>query len=225
MSEYQVAGAVHGGSGQVRSGRDDFRKLAITPDGSLFAASYLDALAREGRIFVANDADENDRVTGATSFAATTPTFLLDVPNGTVAIPLYVKLVQAGTVAGDFITVHVSADNGSRYTSGGTAEDVNSSRTDNPTSPACTLYSTGGSAIVAAAATTRLTILDHYKMPEDVDLASADAAGNWQYKWRPAYPIYVVGAGAFLVNTYAGTTGPTWEWTVAWAEIPESELN
>ena len=219
-----IRGAVHGGSGNARATRDAFRRVAITPDGALFAADYMHALAREGRIYVARDGDENDRVTGATSFAATTPTFLLDVPNGTIAIPLYVKLVQAGSVAGDFITVHNSIDNGSRYSSGGTAETVKSTRTDNPASPASTLYSTAGSAITAGAATASLAIVDHYKMPEDVDIGSADAAGNWEYEWRPAFPIYVVGAGAWLINTYAGTTGPTWEWCVVWAEIPESEL-
>ena len=57
-------------------------------------------LAADGRIFYASDADQNDMVTGQTSFAATTPTFLLSVASGTTVIPLMMKLAQSGSVAG-----------------------------------------------------------------------------------------------------------------------------
>lgn len=221
-----IRGVVHGGSGVARAGRDAFRSVAVTPNGVLFAADYLHALAREGRIFVARDADEDDTITGATSYAATTPTFLLAVPDNTIAIPLWVGLVQAGTVAGGNISVHISADNTNLYSSGGTAETgVKSTRTDNPTSPLSTLYSTAGSAITAAAATTSRIVLHHARIAPDVDPASADAQ-NFDFLWDGSkFPIYVVGAGSFLVYTYAATTGPTWRWSIGWAEVPESELN
>src|SRR5690349_4912055 len=105
-------------------------------------------LALDGRLFVAGDADENDMVTGQTSFAATTPTFLLQVPSGTTCLPLSVDLSQSGTVAGGDITVVIEVDDIDRYSSGGTAETIFSpTKTSGPTSapvartPACVLYS------------------------------------------------------------------------------------
>lgn len=216
-----VRGAAHNGVGQPRAARMNSIAQGMTADGSAFHADYLHALAREGRIFVARDGDEDDTVTGQTSFAATTPTFLLDVPNGTVAIPLWVRLVQVGSVAGGAISVHISADNLSRYSSGGTSETISSTRTDTGTALS-TLYS----GATAAAATARNIIVDHAVIAPDVAPASADAQ-KFDYLWTPhsSAPLYVVGLGAFLVFTYAASTGPTWRWSVGWAEIPESELN
>ncbi len=45
-----------------------------------FNADISWRLAIEGRFFYASDADQNDYVTGQTSFANTTPTFLLENP-------------------------------------------------------------------------------------------------------------------------------------------------
>lgn len=221
-----VRGVVHNAAGQAHAGRDAWRNLSLTPDGSLFAASHLDALAREGRVFVASDADENDVITGATSYAATTPTLLLEVPNGKVALPLWVALQQSGSVAGGNISVAVSFDIISRYTSGGTAETIRSTRSDHPLTPGCTLYSTGGSAIVAPAAS-RAQGLFFQTIMQDVALVATDIplpfANNGV--WRPPAPLYLVGPAALLVFTYAATTGPSWLWSVGWAEIDESELN
>lgn len=219
MGDIYLQGAVHSGDGQPRGTLDTLRRFSVTADGSIFAASYLDALAREGRIYVASDGDENDTVTGQTSYAATSPTFLLSVPDDVVAIPLFVRLVQAGTVAGDNISVAISADNTDLFSSGGTSENIDSTRTDAPRTPSSTLRS----GATASAATSNRIILDHVVLAEDVDPASADAQ-KFDYLWTPSVPVYVVGAGSFLVYTYAATTGPTWRWAIGWAEIPESEL-
>ena len=220
MAEY-IEGAVHGGANNSRSAKDAHRKLAIDAGGAVL--STLDVWAREGRVFVARDGDENDTVLGATSYAATTPTFLLVIPDDTVGIPLSVRLVQVGTVAGDNISVHISADSTNLFSSGGTSETIKSTRTDNTRNSAATFYS----AATAAAATASRIVLDHDVIAEDVDPASADAA-RFDYLWTPATngmgPVYLVGPASFLVYTYAATTGPTWRWSVVWAEIPESEL-
>lgn len=219
-----IRGVVHSGSGQSRSARDAFRAPALTPDGSLFSSDYLHMLSREGRIFCSRDADEDDTIAGQTSFAATTPTLLLAVPDEYIAIPLWVRLVQTGSVAGGAISIHVTADNTNRFSSGGTTQTVKSLRTDNPVATGCTLYS----APTAAAATASVVIVDHDIIAADVAPASADAQ-RFDYLWTPGKnggaPIYVVGAGCFMVFTYAASTGPTWLWSIGWAEIPESELN
>ena len=194
------------------------RVVRGTADGSLYVSSWLDGLADEGRIYDAADADENDTVTGQTSFVATTPTFLLRVPDKTTAIPLCLKLVQAGSVAGDFIQIHVSTDNADRYSSGGTSEAVLSSRTDNPHTNACTFY-TGATASAGYGIT-----IDHETLAEDIDPASADAAPAFSYLWLPRVPRRLVGPAAFLVYTYATSTAPTWRWAFSWAEIPSSAI-
>ena len=204
---------------EVAYGEGLSTKARLSKAGDLIALPSLEHLGRAGRIFIASDADQNDTVTGQTSFANTTPTFLLNVPSGTTAMPLYVCLVQAGTVAGAAIDVIFEIDNANRYSSGGTAETVLASRTDAPVTNASTLYS-GATATAAYG-----VAFDHIlAIPADVAPAITEIYEYHQIKWRPPVPIYVVGPGAFLVYTYAGTTGPTWNWAVAWAEIPTTSI-
>ena len=101
-------------------------------------------LAGEGRTFYASDADQDDKLTGQTSFANTTPTLFLRVPVGTVAIPGLVALGQSGTVAGDAITVIIEIDNEDRLNTGGTSETRFNARTGGAQLPTaqCTVLST-----------------------------------------------------------------------------------
>lgn len=192
--------------------------------GAVFTAEYLWNLAYQGRIYVASDADENDTITGGTSFAATTPTLLLDVPAGTTAVPLGLNLRQVGTVAGGTISIALAVETTKiRYSSGGTSEtNIIATRTDKPVKERCTLYSTSGSAITAAAAGTAVALY-HDVLAEDVAPVSADAA-RFTVDWAADSPWLLVGPAAFLVFTYAATTGPTWRWVVKWAELPSSDL-
>ena len=202
---------------------DATKLLRVTRDGMLLA-DYLTNLALQGRIFLASDADENDTITGATSYAATTPMLVLDVPSGTTAIPLSLNLRQAGTVAGGIITVTIAIETAKiRYSSGGTAEtNIISSRTDKPVSPKCTLYSLP----TAAAAGTAAAIF-HDIVAQDVSPASADAQRftiDWPAPGHTFAPKFLVGPASFLVFAYAATTGPTWQWALSFAEVPSSDL-
>lgn len=202
---------------------DATKLLRVTRDGMLLA-NYLDNLGLQGRLFYASDADENDTVTGATSYAATTPLFVLDVPSGTTCIPLSINLRQAGTVAGGIITTTIAIETAKvRYSSGGTAEtNIISTRTDKPVSPRCTLYSLP----TAAAAGTACAIFHDIVAP-DVAPASADAARftvDWPAAGHLYLPKFLVGPASFLVFSYAATTGPTYQWALAWGEIPSSDL-
>ena len=64
-------------------------------------------LAAEGMVFDGSDADQNDPVSGQTSFAATTPTLLIDVPNGTAVIPLEFSLYPITATETDILQVLV----------------------------------------------------------------------------------------------------------------------
>lgn len=174
--------------------------------------------AAEGRIFYASDADQNDLVTGQTSFAATTPTFQLDVPDGTTAIPLLLSLHQTGSVAGATIDVIMEIDNAVRYSTGGTAETKLAARTDAPITSLCTLRS---GATAAAGYGVRI-----FGITVGQDVSSAEGAVN-EIIWTPPGDQldYIVGPGAWNIYTYAGATGPTWFWTVKWMEIPSGWLD
>jgi hypothetical protein len=176
----------------------------------------MEYLAFQGRLFISSDADENDRVTGQTSFAATTPTFLLDVPLGTTAIPLFVNLTQAGSVAGGDIGIAISIDNAGRYTAAsGTAELAYNPRTSSGRTALSALYSGA-----TATAGYGIRVFSAVTSP---DVSPAEAAVQGPY-WSAELPYLIEGPGALLVYTYAASTGPTWEWSIGWAEIPTKDI-
>lgn len=195
----------------------NMKNLRGTWDGAAFTADYLLNLLLQGRVFTASDADENDRVTGQTSFAATTPTFLLHVPNGTKAMPLGVSLGQAGTVAGGDISVMLSFDRVSRYSTGGTSEAVSALRTDRVNTNRCLLYS----GATASGATDARVLLSLGEVPAVAGSGTATRSDSYinLAAFRDFTPPILVGPAAFLVFTYAASTGPTWEWSITWAEL------
>ena len=175
----------------------------------------MEHLAFQGRLFIASDADENDRVTGQTSFAVTTPTFLIDVPSGTTCIPLFVNLTQAGSVAGGDIGIAIAIDNADRYDTGGTSETVYNPRTSSGRANLSTLYSGA-----TATAGYGIRVFSAVTSP---DVSPAEGAVQGPY-WSAELPYLIEGPGALLVYTYAAVTGPTWEWSIGWAEIPTKDI-
>ena len=175
-------------------------------------------LASQGRIFTASDAAANDRVTGQTSFANTTPTFLLQVPDGTTAVPLLVTLGQTGTVAGGAITVIIEMDNADRYSSSGTSETILNNKTGG-------VVSTGNCVLYSGATATNAYGVRNFGVTVGPDVEPAEGISN-EILWTPtSTPEFLVGPASFLIYTFAATTGPTWLWTIKWAEFPEAWLS
>ena len=192
-------------------------KLAgLTTHGLSNIPEYLASI---GRVFYTADADQNDGVVGQTSFADTTPTFLIDVPLGQTVIPLMVNLFQVGTVAGGAISVIVEIDNADRYNTGGTSETTLCSLT--------TGGDLGGTLPTGLGVYSNPTAnagygvrIDSALMAQDTDPAVTESAQR-RYLWTPQAGLdYIVGPGAFVVYTYAATTGPTWWWNLKFAVIP-----
>lgn len=184
--------------------------------GNLFSsdlAGLVSRAAQAGRLVVASDADQNDTVTGQTSFANTTPTFLLNVPSGSCAVPLWVNLMQAGTVAGGDITIFVEADDIAAYSSSGTSETLYYFRNGAGFTSSCAVYS-------GATATAGYGILlDAEVLAADVD-PSVEVVWTGHYLWKATYPFILVGPASFKVFTYAATTGPTWQWSLGFLDLP-----
>ena len=197
---------------------DEANGLPVRLPGSLSVLSrdYLWKAVAEGRVFISADADQNDVVTGQTSFANTTPTFLLDVPAGTVAVPLFANISQAGTVAGDVVSVVIEMDKVKRHASGGTAEKIANARTTPAVNAKCVLYST------ATAAAGYGINLWAAQIGQDVSPAEGAVQGPF---WRPEIPYQLVGPATLLIYAYAGTTGPTIWWSIGWMEMSIDEAN
>ena len=192
--------------------------------------NYQDAfgyLASEGMMYRFSGSTLDATATGATSFATTTPTFLMNVTAGTqyAVIPAEARLFQAGTVAGGAVTVLLEMDNADRYTSGGTAMTTQNVKTTGPAIPSgVAAYSTIGSAITA---TNAVGIrMGGYLLGQDV--SPAEGAVN-EIIWTPQAGTEVLAPTAslgasFLINTFAGTTGPTWFFSLKAAVVPLSWL-
>ena len=193
--------------------------LMITDPLSMFAA--------EGRAFYASDADQNDTVTGQTSFVNTTPMLLLANPaaSGRVIIPLMVSLTQAGTVAGGDIDVLIEIDDAVRYSSGGTQETVFNARTSSPLGATAADGSGSNKGILYSNPTASSGYgISVYRQRLGPDVSPAEGAVQEVF-WAPTGTLdYIDPGGSMLVYTYAAVTGPTWLWTVKWIEIPTAEV-
>lgn len=183
------------------------------------AQNPMSVLAVEGRVFDFNTSAINTTVTGTTTLANTSPTWLLDIPDGVTAIPLLASLQQAGTVAGAAVTVIMEKDNADRYTSGGTAMTVyNDMAKSVPTGVA--MYSRIGSAIVA----TDAYGIQMWAPLVGQDVSPAEGVTN-ELVWTPPGALdFIKGPGAWIINTNAGTTGPTWYGYFKVALVQTTEL-
>lgn len=177
--------------------------------GSIYTADHLWRMADLGRLYVASDADQDDMVTTQTSFANTTPSFLLRVPTGVVAIPLFLNLSQSGTVAGGSIGVVIEMDDVDRYASGGTEETIFNPR-KLPSVPRSKVYSGA-----TASAGYGVRIWGATLAP---DVSPAEGAVQGPF-WKPEMPYFIEGPASFLIYTYAAVTAPTWLWSLGFAEF------
>ena len=119
-------------------------------------------------------------------------------------------------------TVHIEIDNISGRASGGVEETVFNARSDGPRTNQAKLW-TGATATAGYGIN-----LDSWGLPQDVGPAVADD-WNWHQRvWGPmkdlGFPIMLKGPACMKIFTYAATTAPSWLWSIAWAEIDESEL-
>jgi hypothetical protein len=181
---------------------------------SLANGNLMGDLASQGRLFTASAAAANTAVTGATSFATTTATFLLDVPDGTTAFPLRFTSGQTGTVAGGAVNFIVEWDNADRYTSGGTAATALNQMFHGRT-PNCSFYTATGTAITS---TNAYGVRD-MAITTGEDVSPAEGALQ-EVLWTPnAGPIGLRGPAAWLCYAYAASTGPTLWYTFSWGEV------
>ena len=176
-------------------------------------------LALEGRIFAAADADQNDRITGQTTFAVTTPTFTLLNPAGSdvLVLPFFYQLAQTGSVAGGDISIDTEIVAPSSFSSG-TLEKTRNLRMGMAARPTNRglLYST-----VTAASGYGIAV-GHATLAPDV--SPAEGVINI-YEWQAPVGCILDPNTSLNVFTVAASTGPTFGWHFVWAELPLSWMS
>lgn len=171
-------------------------------------------IALSGYVFVAADADQNDRVTGQTSFANTTPTFLLRNPSTSIAlvIPFYYQLAQTGTVAGGDIAVETEIIYPDAYASGGTSEKITRLRPGMASGPLNHWTLNTGATATAGYG----SAIGHVTLAADV--SGAEGIINI-YEWQAPSGVILDPQVSLNVFTSAATTGPTWGYHFVAAEF------
>lgn len=189
------------------------------------AQNPVAVLTAQKKVYNLGPAAINTTATGTTTLANTTPTWLLDVPAGITCIPLMASLQQAGSVAGAAVTVIMEVDNADRYTSGGAALTVLNARTDGPGLP-----SSGGVAPVMHVRSTAILATNAYGVQiwaplVGPDISPAEGVTN-ELVWTPpaGAPEFLIGPAAWLINTNAATTAPTWNYAFKIAAFLTTEL-
>jgi hypothetical protein len=180
-------------------------------------ADWAVALIFGGYAFVASDADQNDRVTGQTSFDNTLATFVLRNPAGSdrLIFPPYYHLNQTGSVAGGDIAVETEIDR-DVFTSG-TAEQVRNQR-----------FGMAGKPVNKGLLTSTVTVVASYgaavgSVTLAPDVSPAEGVINI-YEWSNPGGVLLDPATCLKIFTSAASTGPTWAWHIQWFEIPLSWL-
>lgn len=166
-----------------------------------FASSF-----RGHRYTVTHQTPSTD-VTGQTSFAATTPTFLFYQSGADTSLALNsMQLSQSGTVAGADVFISLAIDTASRYSSGGTAVVPQVMHTAESTA-ANTTFTFNPTASAAGAGTRYIGTW----------AANADTGVMTSLDFRDG--VIIGTTGSILVYTWAGTTAPSWKFVFEFTEF------
>lgn len=175
--------------------------------------NYDDIMAAswEGKVFHVNNPTIGTGVTGQTSYAATLSTLTFrNLSGNKMLVPLYAKFYQTGSVAGGIITIHVSTLETGQFTSGTalTAFNANQNKQD---APAVAAFHT---------ATLPTFTTGNQRLVQSETIFFTVTAANNNPIVFPAPGFCAVRPGGQLdIYTLAATTGPTWFFNVAWAEL------
>ena len=169
------------------------------------------SLAGEGKVFHVNNPTIGTGVTGQTSYAATLSTLTFrNTSSNKIMVPLYAKLSQTGSVAGGIITIHVSTLEVGQFTSG-TALTVYNANQQVTSSPSVLAYHT---------ATLPTFTTGNQRLVHTETIFQTVTAANRTPVVFPAPGFAQVRPGGQLdIYTLAATTGPTWMFNIAWAEL------
>lgn len=176
-------------------------------DTSALRESGFIATAEERR-FVVTHQTPDTLITGQTSFAATTPTFLIRQSATSVRLVLRsILLAQGGVPASGLVRVVVALDTADRLSVAGTTHTPQQLNSLSSRASGITAFHTSPTATAAGAGTRYI-------------LETASPAGlgtNININFKDS--VITNTTSSILVYTWA-TTGPQWFWNFEWAEFP-----
>ncbi len=199
--------------------RDDtWVNLRASRDGSPIVLPWYQALVLEGRAFQIGN-DPGTELTVMTTYADTSKTLYVDIPDGTAAIPLKVQysFAAAGATLAEFyafVSLTLNGGGGgttltptnlrgdSPLTSGATCEHTATSLTDNVTGTELFLSSQGPLTLDADAIEINPTVID------------------WSVGRHVVAPVVIDGGS--INNTAFMPTSGTGRGDIMWAEFPET---
>jgi len=185
----------------------------FTRDGSLYTAPWYFALLSEGKVFGVNWGSQGSAITGVTTAAPLQPSGNLDIPAGTLVIPVYFNLTVTG-MAGTVTNFRLRG--GATLVGAGTSTAVtplnmNQNSTAVTTCTARQAYSANGAA---------------QTVPQDLFSASGLAASNAvsTFQWTRVMPGVFKGPASINLDSQATTTAPTFYAQLVWIEFATSAL-
>ena len=171
------------------------------------------SLVEEGKCFHIVNETVGTELVGQTAYVATAATFSLRNLGSKLMIPLWARLHQADAVAGGRIIVHaqvLEADQAPTTITAATVRNLNWWKKDASdvlagTTVTLPTFTTGNARLVWTG-----------EFFQTVSAANNDQIIN--VFPRPGF-VAVRPLGALHIYTWAGTTGPSWSYDIAWAEL------
>lgn len=194
-----------------------------TRDGVLFTADWYDALALEGRCFIVNSGYASSPETYAGAYDADTMDLAIDIPDGIIAIPLYIQVTFETASTGVIEVMALASGVLTAVTAGEfTAIYAKNLRIDQPIKSMSTCY--GG---VDSNDATDPHSGDYFEFfrsgyPTNVALTKCPTPTYiWSARVNGPPPMIVDGGSICVWANAAGATS-TGFITAIWAELPEN---
>ena len=195
---------------------DALGRVSLNRMGHKVGNDWVQDLVNQGRGFNFAQITPDTLLTASTSYAATDPSIILVIPQGTVMIPFY---CQVSFEDADGVDNHViiGYDTGDLFVSGGIAGSaLNNLRADSPYTSVMKTAKNGDTAIVMTDPGAGERIVFHYTDAfPDVDTSPAGVI-----PWEPKRVPVLVGPATLFVHIYAGGTAQEYQYQVKWVEIP-----
>ncbi len=192
-----------------------------TRDGALFTMDWVDRLIMEGRVFGVNNGTLTSPATFSGAMAVDEAEIVIDIPDGTIGIPLSIEFtLSTGTTGLSEMVAIASSVLGA--TSSGASLTVYNMRMDAPYSSQAT--ATGS--VITGGNTTPYSgnfiefFRDGYGTDPSVT-GTPPPVYRWSAKNSSFFPIIVDG-GSIMI--FAGEAASTGFITMTWAELPESYI-
>ena len=196
--------------------------------GDVSSAAWKQSYVMSGRVFMLQFGAEDAPVASTGSIDDQLAMAIVDVPSGTIIMPLWGQGVVGTWTTGTLINYMIEVDNAKiRRASGGTAFTPICLRTDldNGTGSAgvsgCSAYVSGASDVVASAKTSGGS-LEIYR--ESIEVNVGDAADYWpKMEYNPVISPLVVGPASVLVH-FGAAADLTVYGNLMWAELPSANI-